>query len=129
MVTDGSLETHRIRYQKGTGCLRPPKETDKVSRQQDRLSKVSEGITRMNDDQPVDWERYTQDEIKRRMKDMSGDTCRVCFGLVDHHSDRALRIHLKILSRRTNPKRNMIGGLIFGGSIAVSIYLLAHWIF
>lgn len=81
------------------------------------------------DEEIPPWDRYTQDEIKRRMKDMSGDTCRVCFGLVDHHSEDALRLHLKMLSKRTNPKRNMIGGLIFGGSIAVSIFLLAHWIF
>ena len=83
----------------------------------------------MNDETPIDWERYTQDQIKRQMKDMSGEHCGVCSYLVDHHSDRALRMHLKILSKRTNPRRNMLGGLIFGGSIAVSIYLLAHWIF
>jgi len=83
----------------------------------------------MSDETPIDWERYTQDEIKQHMKDMSGEYCRVCFGLVDHHSDRALRMHLKILSRWTNPKRNILGGLIFGTSIAVSICLLAWFWF
>jgi len=135
MATDGTrLEAHRTRYPKGTGLLRPPKETNKVTNWQDRLSKVFEGVAKMNRDEQHDseelppWVRYTQDEIKQHMKDMSGYRCRVCSGVIDHHSEDALRDHLKILSRWTNPKRNIIGGLIFGTSIAVSICLLAwYW--
>ena len=56
------------------------------------------------DSSTFDWERYTQDEIKARMKDMNGDNCLVCHGLIEHHSEDALRNHLRILSRWRSPK-------------------------
>jgi len=66
MATDGnSLEAHCTRYPKGTGCLRPPKETDKATRWQDHLSKVPEGVARMKKALDVTTKGWSEDTIEK----------------------------------------------------------------
>ena len=69
---------------------------------------------------------FSNKEVTEMLKEITGDRCIVCNGVVDYHIPEVARLHLKMLSRRGGA-REFWRGVFFGG-VLVSILLSALWV-
>lgn len=69
---------------------------------------------------------FSNKEVTEMLKEITGDRCIVCNGVVDYHIPEVAKLHLKMLSRRGGG-REFWRGVFFGG-VLISILLSALWV-
>lgn len=70
---------------------------------------------------------FSNKEVTEMLKEITGDRCTVCNGVVDYHMPEIARLHLKMLSRRGGA-REFWRGAFLGGIIASNLMILIWWL-